>query len=135
MIYALYEIATELGTIHIRYEIQEGSERGGNARLLTPLNNHFNADHFESVTIGKTTTIIPASHGAFVIIVNNLTQDSGRALTSQKTKVKGALSVALASEHASFAGTKWNQMSGADEIRGSRAGQGKSTGGESPIMR
>ena len=87
------------------------------------------------MTIGKHATIITASHCSFGIIVNDLTEESSGALTSQKTKVKGTLSVALAGEHASFAGTKWDQVSGADEIRGRRAGRGEGTGGESPIMR
>ncbi len=87
------------------------------------------------MTIGKRTTIIAASHRAFIIIVYNLTENSSGALTSQKTKVKGALSVTPARKHSSLASAEWNQMPGADKIRGGRAGRGEGTGSESPIMR
>jgi len=108
---------------------------GGSLQLLSVLNKHLDADHFQPMSVCKCSAVIPPCHSSVYIVIDQLTEHTSRRKPSQHTEIRGCFRVPPSTQYTPPIRTQWNEMARPSERAGGRLWVRKFASRESSIVR
>jgi len=105
-----------IGDVHLELQFPEAFGGLLGLRLAPPLDEHVDADHLNPPPIGKSTTVIPSSHGTLLVIIDELAQYPCRGDAGKLTEVDRTFGVTSTSEDTALSSSKWDHVTRFAEV-------------------